>query len=116
MRPPRTVYSVVFRNHTSDDVIVFVTYKSVSGLKTRTRVRVPANGSATAEERTYTLGTATLVMEIANIKLRPPGPLQRRVGASKLKAPFPGVEGPTKEYNVDIVGSGPDRRFTINPA
>ncbi|KAK7195438.1 hypothetical protein NESM_000471000 [Novymonas esmeraldas] len=114
IRPKAKVTSIVFKNRVNEAVTVVVGYKRIpKGLKS-TEVIVPASGSATVEERTVTVGPATLVLEIGNIKVKSPAPA--RGGAAKLKAPFPGAEGAAKQYQVDIVNSNTCLRFSTTGA
>ncbi|KPA83353.1 hypothetical protein ABB37_03005 [Leptomonas pyrrhocoris] len=100
MLPPHTVYSLVIRNHSDKKVKVAVTYADVEDNVHHAEISVPANGSATAEERTYKHGTAVFAMEVTKVAIvdaTVQGP------PSSLSAPFPSVYSPTKKYPIEIV-------------
>lgn len=104
MLPPRHVYSMVLRNRSAKQVAVTVTYKDADGNADARNFDVPAYGTATAGQRTYTRGSATYVMEITKVSLNTVTRMRR--APPSLAAPFPGVTSPTSEYEVNIVENG----------
>lgn len=96
MLPPRDVYSAVIHNKTGHEVTVHVTYtNSMENTSSQHAFTIPAGGQATAEQRTFTQGTAEFTTAITSVKVE---------GApATLTAPFPQVDSPTKDYPFHIV-------------
>lgn len=96
MLPPKDVYSAVIHNQTGAEVTVHVTY--TNGMENTTSqhtITVPAGGQATAEQRTFTQGSAEFTTAITAVQVE---------GApAKLTAPFAQVDSPTKDYPIHIV-------------
>lgn len=100
MLPPRTVYSLAIRNHSSKQATVQVTYTDADDNVKQVSIVVAANGSATAQAKSYAKGSAYYAMEITKVAI-----VDATVqgDASSLSAPFPGVDSPTKSYPIEIV-------------
>jgi hypothetical protein len=100
MLPPRTVYSLVIRNRSNHKARVAVTYTDIDGNVHHAEIRVPANGTTTASEKTTKKGAAYFAMEIVKVAIVDS---TRDGSASSISAPFPAVNGPRKDYPIDVV-------------
>ncbi|KPI85100.1 hypothetical protein ABL78_5866 [Leptomonas seymouri] len=98
MLPPKDVYSVVIHNHTDKVVTVHVAYTNVLDETSSQQTFVVAAGEqASAEQLTFTHGSAEYTMTITSVQVE---------GApAKLTAPFPHVNSPTKDYPINIVSA-----------
>ncbi|KPA83355.1 hypothetical protein ABB37_03006 [Leptomonas pyrrhocoris] len=96
MLPPKDVYSAVIHNHTGKEVTVHLTYtNSMVNKLIRHTLVIPPGGQAAAEQRTFKEGATEFTTVITSVQVEGV--------TTKLMAPFPHVDSPTKDYPINIV-------------